>query len=272
MRGFLALLLSFALAVSAGCASHGALVGVQSERRDRLALPASVDMGYLLYLPDGFDAAPDKRWPMVVFLHGRGESGTDLSKVAVHGPPKFAAAGQSLPFVLLSPQCPAGQNWNITHLEALLDSVLKQHVGRIDRDRIYITGLSMGGGGAWEWLARPTHPFAAGFVVCGAAFALPIRIYDPVPVWAVHGDKDDVVPPFISHMAASVFHQAGAEVRLSIYPGVNHGAWERGYTEPDLWPWLLSHTKRPPPAPARTFFQPSADFVAPESGGSTTDR
>lgn len=261
MRGVVALLLGSALALVAGCASRGVVDGIQSEHRERLALPASVEMGYLLYLPDDFDADREKRWPMVVFLHGRGESGTDLTKVAVHGPPKFAAAGQSLPFVLLSPQCPEGQGWNIAHLEALLDSVLKQHEGRIDRDRMYITGLSMGGGGAWEWLARPRHPFAAAFIVCGAPSALPIRIADPVPVWAVHGDKDDVVPEFISHMAADVFQQAGAEVRLSIYPGVNHGAWDRGYAEPDLWPWLLSHTKSRPPAPARTFYQPRVDAV-----------
>lgn len=264
MRGLVALLLGSTLMISAGCSSNSAAVGAQTEHRDRLALQATIEMGYLLYLPDDFDADPAKRWPLVVFLHGRGESGSDLKKVAVHGPPKFAAAGDSLPFVLLSPQCPEGQSWNITHLEALLDSVLKRYEDRIDRDRVYVTGLSMGGGGAWEWLSRPRHPFAAAFIVCGAPSALPIRIADPVPVWAVHGDKDDVVPAFISHMATDVFHQAGAEVRLSIYPGVNHGAWDRGYAEPDLWRWLLSHKKQPPPAkPRRAFYQPSADFVPP---------
>lgn len=264
MRSFFLILFGSLLALLVGCSSPGAAAGVQSEHREKLSLPAKAEMGYLLYLPKDFDLDKEKRWPLVVFLHGRGESGTDLKKVAAHGPPKFAAAGESLPFVLLSPQCPENQNWDISHTQALLDSILKRFDGRIDLERIYVTGLSMGGGGAWEWISRPKHPFAAAFIVCGAAYALPIRIFDPVPVWAVHGDKDDVVPEFISHMATDVFHQAGAEVRLSIYPGVNHGAWERGYREPELWTWLLSHRKQPPGPPPRVFFQPRADFV-PES-------
>lgn len=227
-----------------GCAARPNVAPGQHVAKITATTQRSIAYGCLTYFPDEY-SSPKKKWPLVIFLHGSGERGSDVQKVAAHGPPKQAAQGRKFPFVLLSPQCPDKQWWNADSLQALLDRFLEQQGDRIDRDRIYVTGLSMGGGGSWEWISRDNNPIAAAAIVCGAASAIPIRLKDPVPVWAFHGTSDDVVPPWITTMMIGQFRAAGGETRVTMYEGVNHGSWDRAYNEPELWDWLLSHRKQP---------------------------
>ena len=116
-------------------------------------------------MPKAAAAEPSKRWPLVLFLHGAGERGTNLNAVAVHGPPKLVAAGREFPFILASPQCPSGQVWNPTTLLALLDEL--QASLPVDGRRVYVTGLSMGGYGTWELAVKHPERFAAVAPICG---------------------------------------------------------------------------------------------------------
>lgn len=116
--------------------------GEQTHQQFRKEVSSVAELDYLLYVPRGSATEPSKKWPLVLFLHGAGERGSDLSKVAVHGPPKLAAAGGDLPFILVSPQCPVGKIWDATLLIKLLDQI--QGRLSVDSRRVYVTGLSMG--------------------------------------------------------------------------------------------------------------------------------
>ncbi len=154
-----------------------------------------VELDYLLHLPQGYDrSAKDQSWPLILFLHGAGERGSDLEVVKKHGPPKLIAAGKDIPAIVVSPQCPTDQWWNdhVEALLALLDDVAKKH--RVDPDRVYVTGLSMGGFGTWALLARDGERFAAAIPICGGGSRLGLQRAMNVPIWAFHGDADPVVP------------------------------------------------------------------------------
>src|SRR5882757_4227994 len=123
-----------------------------------------LNVGYLLYLPKNY-GAPDKKWPLLLFLHGSGERGTDIWKVAAHGPPRNVTNQTDFPFIVVSPQCPEGQVWSNDPLLGLLDDITARYA--VDTTRVYLTGLSMGGYGAWS--LGTTHPerFAALAPICG---------------------------------------------------------------------------------------------------------
>jgi predicted peptidase len=146
-------------------------------------------MGYLLYLPKDYEKQAS--WPLVMFLHGAGERGDDLELVKVHGPPKLIKQGKEFPFIVISPQCPKDKWWEPVELTALLDDVIKKH--KVDQDRIYITGLSMGGFGTWRLAAFIPKRIAAIAPICGGGDAISVRAIKHIPTWAFHGAKDEVV-------------------------------------------------------------------------------
>src|SRR5438046_3151167 len=158
-----------------------------------------VKLNYLLFLPDGYEAKGKKRWPLIFFLHGIGERGSDPWKVKVHGPPKVAEKMSNFPFVVVSPQCPDGQWWSSETLIALLDDVSDRY--KIDTNRIYLTGLSMGGFGAWSLALEYPERFAAAVPICGGGNPRYPNCYDAtrkaalkaLPFWVFHGDKDTAV-------------------------------------------------------------------------------
>src|SRR6185295_14692673 len=133
--------------------------GKQTARRLDKKVKKPVKVDYLLFLPDGYEAKGKKRWPLIFFLHGIGERGSDPWKVKVHGPPKVAEKMSNFPFVVVSPQCPDGQWWSSEGLIALLDDVTDRY--KLDTNRIYLTGLSMGGYGAWSLALEYPERFAA---------------------------------------------------------------------------------------------------------------
>ena len=132
----------------AGCATHQpvAAASMQTPQTFEKTVTKKVRANYLLYLPRDYSATSKKSWPLMLFLHGAGERGTNLTKVAAHGPPKLVAQGKKdFPFIIVSPQCPIGQSWKNDTLLALLDDVITKY--RVDTNRLYLTGLSMGGYG-----------------------------------------------------------------------------------------------------------------------------
>ncbi|AKM06307.1 dienelactone hydrolase family protein [Pelagerythrobacter marensis] len=197
---------------------------------------------YQLHLPPGAARAePDEeRWPLMIFLHGSGERGSDIAKVKVHGPPKIADRDPAFPFILVSPQLPAEQDWDLARLDALLDHALATLP--VDPARIYLTGLSRGGHASWRWAAAEPGRFAAVAPVAGRGDPATACALTDVPIWALHGDRDDVVTPEGSFaMARAIRACDGRKSRLTIYPDLGHNAWDPAYDDPALYLWLLSH-------------------------------
>ncbi|HEX41478.1 MAG TPA: phospholipase [Phycisphaerales bacterium] len=203
----------------------------------------NVRCGYLLYLPAGYEPA-GKKWPLMLFLHGAGERGSDLNKVKLHGPPKLVEQGKDLPFIVVSPQCPAGQWWpdQVETLKALVDTVAAEYA--VDAVRIYVTGLSMGGYGTWALAGAYPDTFAAAAPICGGGQPFTAGKLKTVPVWAFHGAKDSVVPLSQSENMVEALNRAGGSAKLTVYPDANHDSWTATYDNPQLYEWLLQHTKK----------------------------
>jgi predicted peptidase len=196
---------------------------------------------YLLYLPKAYAADPSRRWPFLLFLHGSGERGEDLSKVKVHGPPKLLDGRDDFPFVVVSPQCPAGERWNADALAALLDDVTRRL--RVDPDRVSATGMSMGGRGTWDLAMTYPERFAAIVPVCGGA--LPDRAcrLKDVPVKAFHGAKDTTVPLAESETVVAAVRACGGTAELTVYPEAGHDSWTATYADESVWTWLLAQRR-----------------------------
>ncbi len=193
---------------------------------------------YLRYLPPGYDANAEKRWPLVLFLHGAGERGSDIELIKKHGLPKLIEAGKDFPFVVISPQCPPGEWWNILALEGLIEQTAREL--RIDRDRIYLTGLSMGGFGTWALAVRRPERYAAILPICGGGERQLARGLRDMPVWAFHGDADAVVPVERSQEMIDAIKKFGGSPRLTVYPGVKHDSWTATYENPEVYEWMLA--------------------------------
>jgi len=197
---------------------------------------------YLLHLPAGYGQT-DRRWPLMLFLHGVGQRGSDLEAVKKHGPPGLVERQDGFPFVLVSPQCPIDRWWENNVLTALLDELGSRYA--VDPDRVYLTGLSMGGFGTWSLAIECPQRFAAIAPVCGGGLpALAYRLRH-VPIWAFHGAKDPVVPLYESQRMVEAVQRAGGNARLTIYPDAEHDAWTETYNNPELYAWLLSHRRFP---------------------------
>jgi predicted peptidase len=217
--------------------------GTQVPQSFKKRIVRNVGLDYLVYLPKDYGRDKTARWPLVLFLHGAGERGSDVNKVKVHGPPKLVAAGREFPFILVSPQCPEGQWWDEETLNALLDKAMKDY--RVDPDRVYLTGLSMGGFGTWALAIAHPERFAALAPICGGGEPRGVRRLKNVPVWVFHGAKDPVVPIQNDREMVDALKAAGGDVRFTVYPEGEHDVWTETYNNPELFQWLLAH-RRPP--------------------------
>ena len=217
----------------------------------RQTLGAAPAYRYLVNLPAGYDPNDaDKRWPVLLFLHGSGERGDDLEKVKVHGPPKVAPTRPDFPFIVISPQCPANDRWLPAELAALLDEVAAKY--RTAADRVYLTGLSMGGYGTWSLAAEYPGRFAAIAPICGGGDPTDTARVRQIPAWVFHGGKDPVVPVERAHeMVDALKKTDAAEVKLTIYPDAGHDSWTVTYDNPELYAWLLAHKRAPAVAGAK---------------------
>ncbi len=197
---------------------------------------------YVLYLPDGYDESA-RDWPLVVFLHGAGERGGDLQAVCNLGLAARLKAGDAFPFIVVAPQCPENLYWGgcIESLDAFLDDRLAEL--RVDKSRIYLTGLSMGGMGTWLWSVYAPERFAAVAPVCGNSVSWNASRLQNTPVWAFHGDEDTTVHVEESVWMTEAVNACGGDARLTIYEGVSHDSWVQAYNDPALYTWMLSKQK-----------------------------
>jgi len=193
---------------------------------------------YLLYLPKDY-ADSDQKFPLLMFLHGAGESGDDLDKVKVHGPPKIVDSKPDFPFIVVSPQC-AVRPWRPDQLNALLDDIIAKY--RVDTDRVYLTGLSMGGYGTWTWAAQHPERFAAIAPICGGGNPLDASKLKDIPTWVFHGAKDGVVPLARSQEMVDAIKAAGGDPKFTIYPDAEHDSWTETYNNDELYKWMLEQS------------------------------
>jgi predicted peptidase len=240
LRWVPALVIICGSAAAAQPALAGAKAGKQQERRLEKPITVMVKINYLLYLPEGYDKN-GKSWPLLLFLHGAGESGNDLAKIKKHGPPKLIEAGKDFPFIVVSPQSERF-GWDPQTLNALLDDIVAHY--KVDQDRIYVTGLSMGGFGTWALAAAHPDRFAAIVPICGGGNRSDARRLKDLPIWVFHGAKDKTVPPSRSESMVKALKAAGApEVRFTLYPEAGHDSWTETYDNPEVYQWLLQHSR-----------------------------
>lgn len=212
----------------------------------------SISLDYLLFLPKDYSVKPEQKWPLILFLHGAGERGTNVWLVAKHGPPKVVKSQPDFPFIVVSPQCATGRTWSDDAVLALLTDIQAKY--NVDPTRVYLTGLSMGGYGTWSLGLAYPEKFAAIAPICGGGDPLKILLPDPkkaaalksLPVWAFHGAKDSVVKLNESERMVNALKQAGCtDVQLTVYPEADHDSWTVTYDNPKFYEWLQSHQRKP---------------------------
>ena len=214
----------------------------QSEHEFVGQVAKTVRLKYLLFLPKGYGEDPDQKWPLIVFLHGMGERGDDLEKVKIHGIPKIVEKQADFPFIAVSPQCPDTSRWTdeIDTLNALLDDVAEKYAS--DENRLYLTGLSMGGFGTWAWAIASPDRFAAIAPICGGGDPGKVCAIKNVPTWVFHGAKDQVVPIARSEDMVKALKDCGGNVEFTVYPEAGHDSWTETYNNPKLYEWFLKHS------------------------------
>lgn len=220
---------------------------------------------YRILYPENFDAT--KKYPIVLFLHGRGESGNDNQKQLNNGGKLFLSENyrQNFPSIVIFPQCAEDSYWSNVDIETVsnkrfftfqkggeatksmslvlkfTDEFFKKSFA--DQSKIYVGGLSMGGMGTFEILRRRTKTFAAAFAICGGDNPANAKKYKNVPLWIFHGGLDDVVNPQLSYQVFRALKQLGNEPKYTIYPKANHNSWDSTFAEPALFPWLFGQQK-----------------------------
>lgn len=228
---------------NAPAADEPAKPGAQQAEHFEKQVPVKLD--YLLYLPPDYGKDQSKKFPLIMFLHGSGERGSDVNKVKTHGPPKLIEKDADSPvkqFIVVSPQCPQSQRgWNAFDLNALLDDVLAKY--NVDQDRVYLTGLSMGGFGTWEWATRNPERFAAIAPMCGGGNTALARRIAKMPIWVFHGDADPTVNVKNSDSMVEALKAAGNDIKYTRYPGVGHDCWTQSYNNKELFEWFLQHKR-----------------------------
>ena len=199
---------------------------------------------FLLYLPNGYEEK--ESWPLVLFLHGAGERGDDLDLVKTHGPPKLIEQGKNFPFIVVAPQCPKDTWWSKEDLVALLDHITEIH--NVDKNRVYVTGLSMGGLGTWQLAGAIPEKLAAIAPICGLKAESVVEKIAPIPIWVFHGAKDPTVKIDNSDTMVRLLKKQGAEPKYTIYPEAKHDSWTEAYETEELYTWLLSQELKDRPS------------------------
>jgi predicted peptidase len=218
---------------------------------------------YIRYMPAHVD--PGKRLPLIVFLHGSGEAGDDAYAVLANGPWRYADAHPDFPFIILAPQEDHDDEWSPKRLDEWLIQAEKGLP--IDRRRIYLTGLSRGGQGTWDFAMTYPHLFAAIAPVSGYSdVKQPCRL-KTVPVWAFHGADDGIVPIKQEQSLVDSAKACGVNIHYTVYPGVGHFVWERTYSDPDLYSWFLRYRRPLISLPVLDRMPRLKGFSRPKSGG-----
>jgi predicted peptidase len=216
----------------------------QSAKRFRKEIRKTVSLNYQLFLPSKYGSDRTERWPLMLFLHGAGERGNDIEQVKKHGPPKLVRRRKAFSFIVVSPQCARDRWWDPDALTALLDDIVSRYL--VDENRVYVTGLSMGGYGSWALGGTDPNRFAAIAPICGGGMRMHARRIAEanLPVWAFHGAKDKTVGLEESQRMVDFINTFDGNAKLTVYPKAQHDSWTETYENPELYTWLLSHHRR----------------------------
>ena len=219
------------------CASQQNLV------EGKQGVQLSGQLQYYLYYPDAYFSNEKQDFGLLLFLHGGGESGQELNELKKNGPPKMMAEGYPFPFLVLAPQNPyEKQWWDVRAVNALLDSIVDNN--GVDKNRIYLTGLSRGGSAAWEMAVQYPHKFAALAVVCGMAPSPYAHwLNKDMPIWVFHGVEDEVIPVSESDIMVKRLREMNFNVQYTRYEGVGHNSWSRAYANDELYQWMNKQKK-----------------------------
>lgn len=203
---------------------------------------------YLLYLPPLYSVnTAGAKHPLILFLHGAGERSNHIDAITHQGIPKVCREDRSFPFVCISPVCPKTDHWRRAAMQEKLKSFVVyqcQHLA-VDKERLYITGLSMGAFGGLDLVRGNPTVFAAFLSVCGGVQRGDCDFF-PLAIWWVHGDADSIVDCEYSRTGHRRMQEQQLESVLTIYAGVNHDSWTRAYADPAMYTWLLAHRRTPP--------------------------
>jgi predicted peptidase len=210
-------------------------------------LTHTATISYLLYLPGRYGQDPQQQWPLVLYLHGSDVWGNDPEELVASGLPRLLTSTLDFPAIVLSPQVPTDTVWwgaELDIVSALLDQVQANHA--VDAKRIYLTGLSAGGFGAWALAMREPQRFAAIVPVAGGwnsendTVPRNICVIKTVPIWVFHGAQDDIVLPKKAQLMVNALKKCGVDVRFTLYPDANHReSFERAYDDPELYAWMF---------------------------------
>ncbi len=222
-------------------------VGFAQQRKMELEVTNEdeINLKYLFFLPQDYYSDNNTRWPLILFLHGMGERGTDLELVKIHGIPKIIKTQKDFPFISISPQCPIEYVWRekemLQAVESLILKIIKNY--RVDKTRVYVTGLSMGGRGTWAIATHRPDLFAAAVPICGGGDPRTAGLLRDLPFWVFHGALDEVHYPEESEKMIHALKEAGSKVRYTLYPEAYHDSWTETYDNPALYDWMLSNRK-----------------------------
>lgn len=210
---------------------------------EKLHIHDKIILPYLFYMPREYFSGRYEKRPLVLFLHGKGERGKDLNLLKRQGLPKMIAAGSDFPFFMISPQITEDKNeWPLDAVHDIVMKIADEYP--VDRSRIYITGISMGGFGTWELGAKFPNTFAAAAPICGWGSASKVCRMKNIPVWTFHNQGDAVVPVKDTLDIAQRLELCGGNVRKTVYPKNSHDAWTETYQNPAFMEWLLSQKKK----------------------------
>jgi predicted esterase len=194
---------------------------------------------YLVYIPQQYDSLKDKKWPLIIYLHGRSACGNDLSKVSRYGLPFFTNRGMQLDAIAVSPQCPEGKNWvSDDWFEPFLKKITAKY--HIDTCRIYLTGMSLGGFGTWDLAIKYPHRFAAIAPLCGGGRPQLVCAIKGLPTWVFHGDKDEQVPISRSEEMVEALRKCGGKPKFTVMKGYPHDI-HRVFGDERLYHWMLQY-------------------------------
>ncbi|MEX0288143.1 MAG: PHB depolymerase family esterase [Flavobacteriaceae bacterium] len=240
MKALLTLCLVFSFMVLSGCAAQTSSHLIEDEK----AVVTIENLRYYLYYPQEYKNERTKKFPLLLFLHGGGESGDSLSTLKSNGPPKLIAEGKQFPFLILAPQNPHKKKWwNTRAVMQLLDTIVQSN--RVDEKRIYLTGLSRGGGAAWELAVQYPKKFAAMAVVCGMT-PIPYAAWidKDMPIWVFHGTEDKSIAYSESENMVNKLKDMGYDVKFTSYEGVGHNSWVQAYTTEELYEWFVEQSRK----------------------------
>ncbi len=225
---------------------------------------------YRVYIPE--DLKPEEKVPLVIFLHGSGECGVDNMKQMLWGPDAMMAYSRAkkTPVIIVAPQCPPGEVWaplfwqagaaKPAKTQAKMGRLVKELAEKciatmpVDKDRVLLTGLSLGGYGVWDILWRDPDMFAAAMPICGGGYHETCKRFAKVPVWVFHGEKDPNVPVKLSRAMVAELWKLDAPVRYRELTDAGHAVWNAAYRDDGVLKWFFSQRRKPYVPPGSVYF------------------